>query len=127
MIYLKKEYQNATVAVKIKNRTVTVDTSLLSEDEKKRLSKNEVFKFLFQDVEPAELIELTELIEPNQEPEIFPEFSRTKLQQMTIGELKTVYHFVTGSSKREIIEEIIELNYGNPESEENEEEQQGVL
>lgn len=118
MSYLKKEYQNATVAVKIKNRTVTVDTSLLSEEEKKRLSKNEAFKFLFQDVEP---------VEPIQEPETFPEFPRTKLQQMTIAELKTVYPFVMETGKKKIIDEIIELNYGNPESEDNEEEQQGVL
>ena len=118
MKYLKKEYQNATVAVKIKNRTVTVDTSLLSEEEKIRLSKNEAFKFLFQAVEP---------VEPIQEPETFPEFSRSKLQQMTIGELKMVYPFTMESSKKKIIDEIIELNYGNPESEEDEEEQLGVL
>ena len=118
MNYLKKEYQNATVAVKIKNRTVTVDTSLLSEEEKQRLSRNEAFKFLFQEVEP---------VEPIQEPEVFPEFSRSKLQQMTIAELKSVYPFVMESSKKKIIDEIIELNYGNPESEEDEEEQLGVL
>lgn len=121
MNYLKKEYQNSTVAVRIKNRTVTVDTSLLSEDEKKRLSKNDAFKFLFwdeQDEKPAE---------PIQEPEVFPEFPRTKLQQMTIWELKTVYPFVMESSKKKIIDEIIELNYGNPENEDDEEEQQGVL
>ena len=126
MNYLKKEYQNATVAVKIKNRTVTVDTSLLSEEEKKRLSKNESFKFLFN-VEPIVPAELTELIEPIQEPEVFPEFSKTKMRDMTIGELKTVYPFVMESSKKKIIDEIIEFNYGNPESEDDEEEQLGVL
>ena len=90
----------------------------MEEEDKKRLSKNEAFKFLFQDVAP---------VEPIQEPEIFPEFSRTKLQQMTIGELKMVYPFTMESSKKKIIEEIIALNYGNPESEKDEEEQQGVL
>lgn len=121
MNYLKKEYQNATVAVKIKNRTVTVDTSLLSEEEKKRLSRNDAFKFLFQDEQDENLIG------PIQGFETFPEFSKSKLQQMTIGELKTVYPFVMESSKKKIIDEIIELNYGNPESEGDEEEQQGVL
>ena len=127
MNYLKKEYQNATVAVKIKNRTVTVDTSLLSDEDKIRLSRNESFKFLFQGEQDEKPAELVELIEPIQEPETFPEFSRTKMHQMTIGELKTVYPFVMESSKKKIIEEIIELNFGNPESEDDEEEQLGVL
>lgn len=82
------------------------------------MSRNEYFKFLFQE---------EEVIEPIQEPEVFPEFSRTKLRQMTIGELKMVYPFTMESSKKKIIDEIIELNYGNPESENDEEELQGVL
>jgi hypothetical protein len=116
-MYLKKEYQNATVTVKIKNRSITVDTSLLSDDDKKRLSKNENFAFLFQIEEPEEV---------EQEREIFPEFTKSELQAMDLHELKAIYPFTFENTKGKLIKEIISLNYGNPERE-NKEEEEGVL
>lgn len=129
MNYLKKEYQNATVAVKIKNRTVTVDTSLLSDEDKIRLSRNESFKFLFQgeqDEKPAELVELIERIQ-EPERELFPEFTKSELQAMDLHELKTIYPFTFEKTKGKLIKEILDLNFGNPEKENEEEEQLGVL
>lgn len=116
-MYLKKEYENVTVSVKVKNRNVTVDTSLLSDDDKKRLSKNENFAFLFQK---------DEVIEEEKEVELFPEFTKSELQAMNLHELKTIYPFTFEKTKGKLIKEILELNFGNPEKE-NEEEEQGVL
>lgn len=116
-MYLKKEYENATVSVKVKNRNVTVDTSLLSDDDKERLSKNENFAFLFQIEEPEKV---------EQEVELFPEFTKSELQEMDLHELKTIYHFTSEKTKGKLIKEILDLNYGNPEKE-NEEEEEGVL
>ena len=122
-MYLKKEYENVTVTVKIKNRNVTVDTSLLSEDDKERLSKNENFAFLFQAKEPV-VVEPV-VVEP--ERELFPEFTKSELQAMDLHELKTIYPFTFERTKGKLIKEILDLNFGNPEKEEDEEEQQGVL
>lgn len=116
-MYLKKEYENVTVTVKIKNRSVTVDTSLLSDDDKIRLSKNENFAFLFQIEEPV-------VVEP--ERELFPEFTKSELQAMDLHELKTIYPFTFERTKGKLIKEILDLNFGNPEKE-NEEDEEGVL
>ena len=116
-MYLKKEYENVTVTVKVKNRNVTVDTSLLSDEDKKRLSKNESFAFLFQK---------DEVIEEEKEVELFPEFTKSKLKAMNLHELKTIYPFTFEKTKGKLIKEILELNFGNPEKP-NEEEEQGVL
>ncbi len=116
-MYLKKEYENVTVTVKIKNRNVTVDTSLLSDDDKIRLSKNENFAFLFQAKEPV-------VVEP--ERELFPEFTKSQLQKMELHELKTMYPFTFERTKGKLIKEILDLNFGNPEKE-NEEDEEGVL
>lgn len=116
-MYLKKEYENVTVSVKVKNRNVTVDTSLLSDDDKIRLSKNENFAFLFQVKEPI-------VVEP--EREIFPEFTKTELRAMDLHELKAIYPFTFENTKGKLIKEILDLNFGNPEKE-NEEDEEGVL
>lgn len=116
-MYLKKEYENVTVSVKVKNRNVTVDTSLLSDEDKKRLSKNESFAFLFQAKKPEKV---------EQERELYPEFTKSELQKMDLHELKTIYPFTFEKTKGKLIKEILDLNFGNPEKE-NEEEEEGVL
>ena len=132
MNYLKKEYQNATVAVKIKNRTVTVDTSLLSDEDKIRLSRNENFAFLFQAKEPVvvePVVVEPVVVEPvvvEPERELFPEFTKSELQAMDLHELKTIYPFTFERTKGKLIKEILDLNFGNPEKE-NEEDEEGVL
>ena len=126
-MYLKKEYENVTVTVKIKNRNVTVDTSLLSDDDKERLSKNENFAFLFQAKEPV-VVEpvVVEPVVVEPERELFPEFTKSELQAMDLHELKTIYPFTFERTKGKLIKEILDLNFGNPEKE-NEEDEEGVL
>lgn len=126
-MYLKKEYENVTVSVKVKNRNVTVDTSLLSDDDKIRLSKNENFAFLFQAKEPV-VVEpvVVEPVVVEPERELFPEFTKSELQAMDLHELKTIYPFTFERTKGKLIKEILDLNFGNPEKE-NEEEEEGVL
>lgn len=124
MLRIKKEYQGKVVQVNGENRKYLLDCSkVYSQSQLENMSKAKGFRDYVEEFdEDEEFMEVDfKTINPDDvQIDIgFPELDNQELDSMSLTELRNVYPFVKARSKDDFIEQLLELNYGNPIDEED--------